>query len=65
MKISTVDYQYVYSRLGAGKTLVAVDFKKMTYIEIAGQTIAQVNFLINRAKNDKDVLFFQIDTEGE
>lgn len=61
MKIENCYPEYVFSRLGAGKHVDAVDFKKMVYVELAGQTVAQVQFLIARATKDKDVQFFQIE----
>ena len=64
MKISTVYPEYVFQRLGAGKNVDAVDFKKKAYIDLEGQTVQQIQFLIGRADTDKDVQFFQIE-EGE
>lgn len=63
MKISTVYPEYVFARLGAGYRVDAVDFKKMTYVDLSGQTVSQVQFLVNRATTDKDVQFFQIEKE--
>lgn len=65
MKISTVYPEYVFQRIGAGKNVDAVDFKKKAYIDLEGQTVQQVQFLIGRADTDKDVRFFQLDPDEE
>lgn len=63
MKISNVYPEYVFQRLGAGKTVCAVDFKRKTYIDLEGQTIAGVQQLIGRADQTKEVQFYQIEQE--
>lgn len=63
MKISTVYPEYVFTRLGAGKDVDAVDFKKKTYIDLEGQTVGAVQLLLGRATADKDVQFFQLELE--
>ncbi len=65
MKISTVYPEYVFQRLGAGKDVDAVDFKKKTYIDLDGQIVNAVQYLVDRATKDKDVQFFQIDVEEQ
>ena len=65
MKISNVYPEYVFQRLGAGKDVDAVDFKKKAYIDLDGQTIQQVQHLIKRADTDKDVKFFQLEEDTE
>lgn len=63
IKISTVYPDYVFQRLGAGKDVDAVDFKKKSYIDLEGQLVGAVQQLVVRATNDKDVQFFQIEQE--
>lgn len=68
MKISDVYPEYVFQRLGAGYNVDAVDFKKMEYIDLAGKTVEQVQWLISQC-NPKDltknyIRFYQIE-EGE
>ena len=63
MKISTVYPEYVFQRLGAGKDVDAVDFKKKTYVDLDGMTVNAVQHLVARATADKDVQFFQFDEE--
>ncbi len=63
IKISTVYPEYVFQRLGAGKNVDAVDFKKKTYVDLEGQLVGAVQQLVVRATNDKDVQFFQIEQE--
>lgn len=63
IKISTVYPDYVFTRLGAGKDVDAVDFKKKTYVDLEGQLVGAVQQLVVRATNDKDVQFFQIEQE--
>lgn len=65
IKISTVYPEYVFSRLGAGKDVDAVDFKKKAYVDLDGQLVGAVQALVVRANNDKDVQFFQIEEEVE
>ena len=62
-KITTVYPEYVFQRLGAGKDVDAVDFKKKSYIDLDGQLVGAVQTLVVRATNDKDVQFFQIEQE--
>lgn len=65
MKISAVYPEYVFQRLGAGKDVDAVDFKKKTYIDLDGQIVNAVQYLVDRATKDKDVQFFQIEDEEQ
>jgi hypothetical protein len=62
-KISPCYPEYVFQRLGAGKDVDAVDFKKKAYVDLDGQTVLNVQQLVIRATNDKDVQFFQIEEE--
>lgn len=67
MKITDVYPEYVFQRLGAGKTVVAVDFKKGQYLSLEGTTVSQLQFLISQC-DPKDITknyirFYQI--EGE
>lgn len=64
-KISAVYPEYVFQRLGAGKDVDAVDFKKKTYIDLDGQIVNAVQYLVDRATKDKDVQFFQIEDEEQ
>ena len=57
--------EYVFQRLGAGKRVDAVDFKRMMYIDLSGQTVGAVQQLVARATADKDVQFFQIEEAEE
>ena len=59
-KISEVYPDYVFQRLQK-YDVDAVDFKRMTYIELSGQTVGQVLNLIARAEADKDIKFYQIE----
>lgn len=65
IKISTVYPEYVFQRLGAGKDVDAVDFKRKTYVDLDGQTVNYVQQLIVRATADADVQFFQIEEVPE
>lgn len=65
MKITTVYPEYVFQRLGAGKDVDAVDFKKKTYTDLDGMTVGGLQQLIVRATNDKDVQFFQIEPDEQ
>lgn len=62
-KISTVYPEYVFQRLGAGKDVDAVDFKKKVYVDLDGQTVSGVQQLVTRATRDQDVQFFQIEEQ--
>ena len=55
MKISEVYPEYVFQRLGAGKDVDAINFEKTLYIDLAGQTVTNVQKLLN----DPNVKFFQ------
>ena len=55
LKISDVYPEYVFQRLGAGKDVDAINFEKMLYIDLAGQTVTNVQKLLN----DPNVKFFQ------
>lgn len=63
MKVTEVAPEYVYNRINAGSIVDVVDYKKKEYIELTGRTIGELNFLLSRAKTDKDVKFFQLDNE--
>ena len=63
MKISEVYPEYVFQRLGAGKKVDAVDFKKGSYVDLSGQLVSVVQHLILRASSDKDIKFFQLEEE--
>ena len=60
MKISEVYPDYVFQRLGVGKKVVAVDFGKGKYIDLAGQTIFFVQRLV---EVNTDIKFYQLDEE--
>lgn len=64
MKISEVPKDYVFTRIGAGKDVVAVDYERRTFIEIGKMTIAAVQALLLRADNGS-VHFFQIEVTTE
>ena len=64
-KISAVYPEYVFQRLGAGKDVDAIDFKRKTYIGLDGQTVAGLQQLISRATLTKEVQFYQIEMEDE
>ena len=61
LKISEVYPEYVFSRLGAGKDVDAVDFKKKTYIDLEGQTVGAVQRLLS----SESVKFYQIEEMPE
>ena len=63
MKISTVYPEYVFSRLGAGKDVDAVDFARNVYVDLDGQTVNYVQQLISRATASGEIQFFQKDYE--
>lgn len=65
MKVTTVYPEYVFQRLGAGKDVDAVDFKKKTYVDLDGMTVGALQQLIVRAAADKDVQFFQLEPDEE
>lgn len=62
-KISEVYPEYVFQRIGAGKDVDAVDFKRKTYVDLDGQTVQGVQQLVTRAKNSGEVKFYQFETE--
>lgn len=64
MKISEVPKDYVFTRIGAGKDVVAVDYERRTFIEIGKMTIAAVQALLLRADNGS-VHFYQIEVATE
>jgi len=59
LKISEVYPEYVFQRLGAGKDVDAVNFEKMTYIDLAGQTVNNLQKLLA----DPNIKFFQKEIE--
>ena len=63
MKISEVAGKYVFEKLGKSEKVDAVDFKKMTYIDLKGQLVEHVQLLVNRSATDGDVKFFTITEE--
>lgn len=63
MKISEVYPEYVFQRIGAGKDVDAVDFKRKTYIDLDGMTVGGVQQLVQRAKSSAEVKFYQFDEE--
>lgn len=63
LKITEVYPEYVFRRLGEGKDVDAVDFKRRVYMDLSGQTVSYVQNLTVRATNDKDVKFFQLEVE--
>lgn len=63
MKVTEVAPEYVYNRINAGSIVDAVDYKKREYNELQNRKIGELNFLLDRAKTDKDVKFFQLDKE--
>jgi len=61
MKISEVSPDYVFTRIGAGYTVHAVDFEKMTYQDPMKMTVLAVTALVNKAKEKGTVKFFQLE----
>lgn len=61
IKISEVYPEYVFQRLGAGKNVDAVDFKRNQYIDLEGQTVGAVQSILTR----EGVKFFQIEETSE
>lgn len=61
IKISEVYPDYVFTRLGAGKDVDAVDYKRKQYIDLEGQTIGAVQTMLSR----EGVKFFQIEEVDE
>lgn len=61
LKISEVYPEYVFQRLGAGKNVDAVNFEKSTYIDLAGQTVSNLQRLLA----DPNIKFFQIEVEEQ
>lgn len=61
LKISEVYPEYVFQRLGAGKNVDAVNFEKSTYIDLAGQTVSNLQRLLA----DSSIKFFQIEVEED
>ena len=59
LKITEVYPEYVFQRLGAGKNVDAVNFEKMLYIDLAGQTVSNLQRLLA----DPNIKFFQIEVE--
>ena len=59
LKISEVYPEYVFQRLGAGKNVDAVNFEKMLYIDLAGQTVSNLQRLLA----DPSIKFFQIEVD--
>ena len=59
LKITEVYPEYVFQRLGAGKNVDAVNFEKMLYIDLAGQTVSNLQRLLA----DPSIKFFQIEVE--
>ena len=61
IKISEISPDYVFTRIGAGYTVHAVDFEKMVYQDPMKMTVQAVSVLVNRAKEKGTVKFFQIE----
>lgn len=59
MKISEVYPEYVFQRLGKYR-VIAIDFNKGLFIELASQTVGQVLRLIEQAAQG-GVKFYQIE----
>ena len=59
LKITEVYPEYVFQRLGAGKNVDAVNFEKMLYIDLAGQTVSNLQRLLA----DPSIKFFQIEVD--
>lgn len=64
MKVTEVPKDYVFTRIGAGKDVIAVDFERRTFIELGKMTIAAVQALLKRTENG-GVHFYQIEVETE
>lgn len=64
-KISEVYPEYVFQRIGAGKDVDGVDFKRKTYVDLDGLTVGALQQLIVRAKNTGEVKFYQFDEVEE
>ena len=62
-KITEVLPDYVFTRIGKGADVDAVDYKRRTYMDLSGQTVSYVQNLVVRAGSDNDVKFFQIEVE--
>lgn len=60
MKISEVYPEYVFQRLQKYH-VDAVDFGRMEYIDLTGQTVGAVQRLIARAERGEGVKFYQIE----
>lgn len=60
MKISEVYPDYVFTRLQVYK-VHAVDFKRMAYIDLDGQTVIAIKQLIARAQAGEGIKFYQIE----
>lgn len=65
MKITDVYPEYVFQRLGAGKNVVAVDFKKGLFLSLESESITQLQWLISQC-DPKDITknyirFYQIE----
>ncbi len=65
IKISECYPEYVFQRLGAGKEVAGVDFKRKTYIDLSALTVAALQTLIGRATQTGEVKFYQIETVEE
>ncbi|MCR5372703.1 MAG: hypothetical protein K6E41_04480 [Solobacterium sp.] len=61
MKITECPADYVFTRIGAGYTVHAVDFEKMTYSDPMKMTVQAVAALVNKAKEKGTVKFFQLE----
>ena len=60
MKITEVYPEYVFTRLQS-YTVHAVDFQRMSYIDLSGQTVRAIKQLIDRAQAGEGVKFYQIE----
>lgn len=70
LKISEVYPEYVFQRLGKNLEISAADFTRRMFLELSSQSVSYVQQLVERATDDKDVKFYQIEyedvpTEGE
>ena len=60
-KITKEYPEYVFTRLGQGLEVNAVDHKRKMYIILADQTVSKVQGLLDRATTDNSVEFFRVE----
>lgn len=64
-KITKEYPEYIFTRLGQGLEVNAVDHKRKMYIMLADQTVSKVQSYVDRAVADGSIEFFRVEIVEE